>query len=347
MTRTSRVAVVRPTRGFTLIELLVVIAVIAVLLGLLLPAIQNAREAARRTSCRNNLRQIGLALHNYVDVNRLFPPAFCASREEIRMQSAASWSVHARLLPYLEQSAAYERIDLDVDWHDQVDTGVSYFKALVYLCPSDPNDRHRVRNGRPYVSPVTYGFNMGTWRIFDPVSRQHGRGIFGVNSSVSFAKIPDGASNTLAASEVRAYQSYIRNTSDPGSTVPATPQAFDGLTGDLKLGEEADLNTGHTVWPDGRVHHTGFTTTFTPNTFVPYQVDGRVYDIDFTSRQEGRSAVQTTYAAVTSRSHHTGTVTSLLADGSVRIVADEIGGAVWQAMGTVAGDSKALLTGTW
>lgn len=328
-------------------ELLVVIAVIAILIALLLPAIQNAREAARRTSCRNNLRQIGLALHNYVDVNRHFPPAFCVTRQELQTGDGASWSVHARLLPYLEQAAAYERIDLDVDWHDQIDSGISYFRTPVFLCPSEPNDHYRLRDGRPYVSPVTYGFNRGTWRVYDPVRNRHGDGLFGVNSSHGFARIVDGSSNTLAAAEVRAYQSYVRNTADPGAAVPDQPNAFLGMAGDLKLGEDPNRNTGHTVWPDGRVHHTGITTTFTPNTRVVYQHAGREYDIDFTSRQEGKSSTQTTYAAVTSRSHHVGNVSSLLADGSVRTIASEIALPVWRAMGTVAsGDSHQLLTGT-
>ena len=347
--RVPNVRTVTRSRGFTLVELLVVIGVIAVLVSLLLPAIQNAREAARRTSCRNNLRQIGLALHNYVDVNRCFPPAFCVSREELQTETGASWSVHARLLPYLEQAAAYEMIDLDVDWHDQVDTGISFLKLPVYLCPSEPADHHRTRDGRPYVSPVSYAFNMGTWRVFDPVRRQHGSGLFGVNSSLSFASIADGTSNTLAASEVRTYQSYIRNTDDPGTTVPDRADAFRGISGDLKLSLDPNRNTGHTVWPDGRVHHTGFTTTFTPNTRVLYLHEGYEYDIDYTSRQEGKSATQTTYAAVTSRSYHPGSVHSLLADGSVRTVASEIALPVWRAMGTVAsGDQESLLTGgTW
>src|ERR1700687_4100371 len=102
----------RCRRGFTLIELLVVIAIIAVLISLLLPAVQQAREAARRTQCRNNLKQIGLALHNYLDANQVFPPSSCFSLTP-SFPKTGSWSIHARLLPFLEQSNAYQQARLD------------------------------------------------------------------------------------------------------------------------------------------------------------------------------------------------------------------------------------------
>src|SRR5665213_2211007 len=88
--------------GFTLIELLVVIAIIAILIALLLPAVQQAREAARRTQCKNNLKQIGLALHNYLSTNTVFPPGFC-----IGASSGGAWSAHARILPFLDQANLY------------------------------------------------------------------------------------------------------------------------------------------------------------------------------------------------------------------------------------------------
>ncbi len=94
----------KPT-GFTLVELLVVIAVIAILISLLLPAVQSAREAARRTQCRNNLKQIGVALHNYHDVLRLFPPGYVAGSAD-STSTSPGWGWGAMLLPYLEQSGA-------------------------------------------------------------------------------------------------------------------------------------------------------------------------------------------------------------------------------------------------
>src|SRR5215204_6135707 len=96
----------RLRRGFTLIELLVVMAIIAVLISLLLPAVQNAREAARRAQCKNNLKQIGLALHNYLDAQKVFPPSFCVDGPT--GTGGGEWSIQARILPYAEQGNLYK-----------------------------------------------------------------------------------------------------------------------------------------------------------------------------------------------------------------------------------------------
>ena len=95
--------------------------------------------------------------------------------------------------------------------------------------------------------------------------------------------------------------------------------------------------TGHTVWPDGRVHHSGFTTTFPPNRNVRYRLSGTEWDIDFSSQQEGKSDRRITYAAITSRSYHVGRVNAALMDGSVRAVTDTIDLELWRALGTRGG----------
>ena len=323
--------------AFTIVELLVAIGIIGILVALLLPALQSAREAARRTQCRSQMRQMGIALHNYLDVHTVFPPSFCTTPEENAAGVGASWSIHGRLLPYIEQANAYNQVDLSVDWHAQVGSGVTYMKHAIYHCPSDPNDQYRTQGGLPYVRPITYGFNMGTWLVYDPVTGAVGNGAFGVNSKFRPANFIDGLSQTMAAAEVKTYQPYLRNTSDPGVAQPSNPSVFDGMPGDTRMGPNLVQNTGHTVWPDGRVHHTGFTTLFAPSTIVPYDLGGTTYSIDYTSQQEGKSSTQPTFAAITARSYHVGMVHVLMMDGSVQAITENIGLQVWRALGSRAG----------
>jgi prepilin-type N-terminal cleavage/methylation domain-containing protein len=331
--------------GFTLVELLVVITIIGILIALLLPAVQAAREAARRLQCLNNLKQIGLALHNYAFANTVFPPSFCIQPGTTLSGNNGSWSIHGRILPYLEQGNAYNMVRLDVAWDAQVATGVPTMRMPMYVCPSEINDRVRVdAGGKPYTYPHNYGFNFGTWLVWDPATGQGGNGVFYVNSRLGTAAISDGTSNTLAAAEVKAFTSYFRNTADPGPAAPPSPAALAAFAGgaNFKLGPRTNDNTGHTEWCDGRVHHSGLTTVFTPNTVVNYvHTDGRIYDIDYNSRQEGQSATQRTYAAITARSYHPGVVGALLMDGSTQPIADTIELSVWRALGTRAGGEAA------
>ena len=194
--------------------------------------------------------------------------------------------------------------------------------------------------GKPLTHPQNYGFNFGTWLVWDPITGQGGDGVFHVNSSVRPRDVVDGLSNTLCTVEVKAFQSYIRNTIDPGATPPTSPNAFVGFAGQLKLGPNLNDNTGHTEWCDGRVHHSGITTAFTPNTPVPYMWNGQEYDIDFNSRQEGNSATQRSYAAITARSWHNGRVHVAFMDGSVRAVSNQINLQVWRSLGTRAGSEQ-------
>jgi len=332
---------VKPRRhGFTLIELLVVIAIIGLLISLLLPAIQAAREAARRAQCQNNLKQIGLAVHSYCDAVKSFPPSACVKVGMVFSANNESWSIHGRLLPYLEEGAAYRQVDLNKSWNMQTATGVPLLRIPVYFCPSDPNDTPRLdAAGNPLIYPQTYGFNYGTWLVFAPATQQKGDGVFFVNSRIQPKDITDGTSKTLCAAEVKAFTPYVRNTPDPGPNVPSSPGSIAGLAagGQAKLGPSTNLNTGHTEWCDGRVHHAGITTVFTPNTVVPYVQGGQTYDIDYNSRQEGSSTTQNSYAAVTSRSCHPGIVNVVMMDGSVRSVQENIELRVWRALGTRAG----------
>ncbi len=322
------------SRGFTLVELLVVIAIIGILIGILLPAVQQVRSAARRISCSNNLRQIYIGIANHETTFEAYPTTFdVPPGQTVR----GSWSIHAKILPMLEHANAHAKIDFDSDWHEQTNSGIPAFGAASYSCPSDPNAGKRYKDGEEYVHSTSYGFNQGTWFIHDPQTGQTGDGAFRVNKATYHGTFGDGLSNTLAASDVKSFTSYIRNADSFNSSLPFSASHFLGVSGDYKLGTNVTSNSGHTVWCDGRVHHAGFTTTFTPNTFVAFEIDGNRYDIDFNSQQEGRDLNNPTYAAVTARAYHSGGVNIAKMDGSVDFVVNGISLEIWRALGTADG----------
>ena len=155
----------RSRNAFTLIELLVVIAIISVLIALLLPAVQAAREAARRTQCTNNLKQFGLALHNYASNWDCFPP-FCTVPTTL---VAFPYSIHSRLLPFLEQGNLFNQINFSLPF--QIQSTVTGTRVASFVCPSEVNDQPVVNAGITY-QPTTYGANVGTWFVWDPVTQQ-------------------------------------------------------------------------------------------------------------------------------------------------------------------------------
>ena len=321
--------------AFTLVELLVVIAIIGILVAMLLPAVQQVREAARRSQCAVNLKQTVLALHNFGSATNYFPSSFDTHPfETVR----GSWSIHAKLLPYVEGDNVHRLIDFAVDWHEQVEAGPTHAKISIFSCGSDIHAGLRYRDGAPYVHSTSYGFNMGSWLIYDPATQTSGDGAFLVSRRSRLARFRDGTSNTLCAADVKSFTSYIRNVDKIDPTFPASPEHFQGVSGELKLGPDTRKNSGHTVWCDGRVHHAGFTTVFTPNSHVSYNHEGRVYDIDYTSQQEGRDLERPTYSAVTSRSYHPGGVNVSMMDGSVFFKDSNIDPGLWRAMGTVDGN---------
>ncbi len=323
-------------RGFTLVELLVVLAIIGIMVGLLLPAVQQAREAARRTSCVNHLKQIALACHNYQSLFRKFPPSATLDLSVTSTGNNGSWGVHGRILPQLEQGALYERVDLSLPWDNQ--SVIDGIQVEPYYCPSDPGSGliRVFDDERPSLYPTNYGFNFGTWFVYDPQRRKGGDGMFFPDSFLSFRDCLDGAANTLLVSEVKAWTPYTRNGGPISIEMPNSIEEAEAIVASGTQFKE----TGHTEWPDGRVHHTGITVTLTPNQRVRYTRNGIVYEeMDYNSWQEGKNGIagNPTYAMITSRSHHVGLVQSALVDGSVRSITDSIDRKVWHALGTRAG----------
>ena len=317
-------------RGFTLIELLVVIAIIAVLIGLLLPAVQSAREASRRAHCLNNLKQIGLAIQNYHSTNNTFPPVTVMPKG----RTSQPWSGHARLLPFIEQGNLADHIDWATDFEFTSRPTVAAIRVSSFMCPSEINDKPRVTATLTYY-PLNLVFNQGTWFIHDPVSGQVGDGAFEPNRAFSVAEITDGLTNTLAVSEVKAFQPNIWDSRTPTTLNVQPPNVPTDLN--AYLGGGTYDSNGHTEWVEGDVHECGFTTTFTPNKKVQLPAGGQPRDIDFTSSRDGESVTVPTYAAVTARSFHPGGVNILLMDGSARWARDSVSLQVWRALGTRAG----------
>ncbi|MCE9631977.1 MAG: DUF1559 domain-containing protein [Planctomycetia bacterium] len=232
----------RLIHGVTVIELLVVVAIIAILIGLLLPAVQSAREAARRMNCASNLRQFGLAMLNYESARGRFPPT------DARTSQSAGWSLHARLLPYAEEAAIAGRLDFKKtpftgSFSNQVPDPafVAVFATPVpmFLCSSDPAPTVNRCNGADYGgnnymvsigSATADGSGTTYWEFSKPTD-----GIVYENSRVRIAQVTDGTSHTVIGSE--AVRSVANGTSDgiafPANAAPSFPYQYtlNGSTG--------------------------------------------------------------------------------------------------------------------
>ncbi len=317
----------RVRRGFTLIELLVVIAIIAVLIALLLPAVQQVREAARRTQCRNHLKQIGLAVQNYHDAFNAMPP----QATYVIGSTFSGYSVHARLLPYIEQGNLYAGVNYNVGYAAQPE--ICRTRVSLYLCPSDPNDRPRMDGGVEFY-PTNYGFSIGTWLGLDRATGRGGDGAFGYNTGYSFAAITDGLSNTVGAAEVKSFTAALLDGGNPAAPFAPPPSSPAQV---VAYGGTLDPDYCHTQWVTGRTLQSGLTCTFPPNTKIPYTTAGVTYDVDFTSARVSPTAPQHGYRVVTARSYHSGGVNTLMLDGSARFVSSSIDQNLWRALGTRSG----------
>ena len=302
----------RRRRGFTLIELLVVIAIIAILIALLLPAVQQAREAARRSTCKNNLKQIGLALHNYHDTHRVFPPGRVVAGSHpfagVNQWDTGKviWSAH--ILPYIDQANVYNMIDFSVPdpARNAVNDPVETVDIPIYRCPSDPGDRSTT--GESNLAPMNYAICAGN----NPMDASGGSGksaIMYFNSSTRMRDIIDGTSNTMVVAEmlVGSEWYYGGNAYDDTAMLTCADNAL-----------YSRRTTRGDSWFYGEdVVRYAYTTNFGPN-----GLEGVGGCRDF---QEDANA--------TAESMHEGGAHILLCDGSVRFVSENVHIPTWQNVG--------------
>lgn len=319
-------------RAFTLVELLVVIAIIGILIALLLPAVQAAREAARRSQCSNNLKQLGLALHNYHDSNKAFPSlgqgTDCSGCTRERDSTYGHMSGLVVMLPYLEQTPLYDKFSSPnsgyqawgpVPWYGW-NFAPHHDQPTSVLCPSDSESGRTVDLGQAYwwQGDNSYIFSTGDDVITYSRGQRRPRGLFGENSFITFADIKDGTSNTIAMSEaVVNKQNGARTTrgnyvQDMGEGIlranPSACLAYKG-SGDTISASAPGIGSLRGVnWPWGCVVNSGFCTILPPNSIGC----------------KGGPSEWGEDHVLPPDSYHPGGVNVLLADGSQRFISETI-----------------------
>ncbi|WP_437188417.1 DUF1559 domain-containing protein [Planctomicrobium sp. SH668] len=307
------------SKGFTLIELLVVIAIIAVLIALLLPAVQQAREAARRSQCKNNLKQIGLAIHNYHDTHNTFPPgAFGGSQTYEDPFTIPNWRLH--IFPGLEQTAVYNRLDFvsadrtfagSATWSPNVQV-LSGHTVPVYNCPSSPND--------PFNVPTVYNPEHNSGRIQCPMYVGVGGGSIGTT-----AELPAGRSVGF-----NTPQGTVTNNGMLGwNAITRMRDCTDGTSNTLIVAEQSG-KVGNTDTRSG--YYGGYVGanfgipvgTSNPSGLYPWctGLSSLVYRVNSPTAATG--ATQAYETNTIWNSYHVGGIHALLTDGSVRFISENI-----------------------
>ncbi len=298
--------------GFTLVEVLVVIAIIGILVALLLPAVQAAREAARRLQCSNNLKQIGLALQNYESTSRCLPSA--------RTGSPHLWSAQAQILPYLEGGNVYKTIDFRRGVLDPVNREAVRAIIPTYLCPSDTTDRLHPNFGpNNYMANAGTGLqNGGSFRDYGPEGTERIDGVFFDRSAVRFAEVGDGLSNTAAYSETIKGTGTDTTASSPSDTLRQFAQGAQlvAVTDSFCAGLSFWSGQRGREWARGNLNAASYNHYLTPNHKLNDCLSGNVM---------GR---------ISARSFHPGGVSVLFLDGHVSFAPDTIDLATWRALAT-------------
>jgi prepilin-type N-terminal cleavage/methylation domain-containing protein/prepilin-type processing-associated H-X9-DG protein len=315
-----------PCQAFTLVELLVVIAILGILIGLLLPAVQSARESGRRVSCSNNLRQIGIAMHGFLAEQQAFPPgaeshAWAASPST--PWTFFRWSALARVTPYLENSSVYKMLNFSIPLYSSSFNVTPENAAGVatvvptFLCPSD-----RRRNVNPQFGPTNYAACAGSG--IQGGSPQATDGIFYVNSHTRDMQITNGLSHTALLSE-----SILGNPNGSGSSGDSMVDYKFTLAAPLSDGAcggsfQWNVSDGRGfAWASGEFRCASYNHYYSPNGDLP--------DCLGAGLAGGTQAQFMAYGWRTARSRHPGGVNLVMADGSLNYIDNGIDPTVWKA----------------